>query len=170
MMKTLATFTSPLTRLSAAILIVATSACSGVAGNDTGSEGKPVRAPVLASVPAPAPAPRPVAAATPAAGNLMAQIKAEIGNAACDSSQQCRSLPVGQRACGGPEAYLPYSTKVSDAAKLQRLAAQQSAEQRDQNTRSGMISTCQAIMDPGATCSAGKCVSAKNDQLPLPTE
>ncbi len=171
MMKTFATtLTYSFTRLSAAVLIVATSACGGVAGTDAAPSAKPERAPVLAPIAAatPAPVPAPVSAAAPV--DLMGQIKAEIGGAACDSNAQCRSLPVGQRACGGPEAYLPYSTKGTDAAKLQRIAEQQRAEQREKNTRSGMMSTCQAIMDPGATCSAGKCVSAKKDHLPLPTQ
>lgn len=163
------TLTTSLTRLSAAVLIIATTACGGVAGTDKAASAKPERAPVLAALAAPSPAPGPAPTAA-AAGNLLAQIKAEIGGAACDTSAQCRSLPVGQRACGGPEAYLPYSTKVTDAAKLQRLAEQQRAEQREKNTREGMMSTCQAIMDPGATCSAGKCVSAKKDHLPLPTQ
>lgn len=153
------TLTTQLSRLCAAALITACAACSGVAGNDAAAPEKPTPAPVAA----------PVAATAPAAQGLMQQIKAEIGDAACDSSQQCRSLPVGQRACGGPEAFLPYSTKRSDAAKLVRMASEDSAARKEQITRSGMISTCQAILDPGATCSAGRCVAASGSRGPLPT-
>lgn len=164
------TLTTTLTRLCAAAMIMATAACSGVAGNDTATVPANNAAPSAAPVTAAAPVAAPVAAASPAPAGLMQQIRAEIGGAACDNNQQCRTLPVGNRACGGPETYLPYSTKVSDAAKLQRLASQQSNAQKEENTRSGMISTCQAIMDPGATCSAGKCVAASGNAGALPAQ
>jgi hypothetical protein len=125
-----------LTCLSAAALITATAGCSGAAQSS--------------AEPAPA-------AQTPAAATLRQQIQAEIGDAPCDTNQQCRTLPIGHRACGGPESFLPYSTKRSDTAKLLDLAAQDSAASKAQNEQSGMMSTCQAIMDPGSTCSAGHC-------------
>lgn len=167
-MKKLTTY---LPRLCAAALILASTACSGVAGNDPAPALADSPAPVVSAMPAPAPvsAAAPVTASAPAGANLLQQIKTEIGTAACDSNQQCRTLPVGQRACGGPETYLAYSTKVSDAAKLQRMASEHSAAAKEQNTRSGMISTCQMIMDPGATCSAGNCVTASGANGPLPT-
>lgn len=100
----------------------------------------------------------------------MQQIKTEIGDAACDNSQQCRTLPVGHRACGGPDGYLAYSTKSSDSGKLARMAADDSAARKEQATKSGMISTCQAILDPGATCSAGRCVTVTGNRGALPTQ
>jgi hypothetical protein len=138
--------TAHLTCLSAAALITATAGCSGAAHNSSQSA-------TAARTPAPA------NATTPAAATLTQQIQAEIGVASCDTNQQCRTLPVGQRACGGPESFLAYSTKHSDTEKLLRLAAQDSAASKAQNERSGMISTCQAITDPGASCSAGHCVA-----------
>ena len=159
-MKTLTSFL--IARLACAAVLSVTAACSG-AGN------APATAPVPTPAPAPAPAPNPIpvpvastpplkAAAKPAAGNLLQQIKAEIGDAACDTSQQCKSLPVGSRACGGPETYLPWSTKRSNGEKLTRLADQHSNQRKEQDTKAGMISTCQMISDPGATCNAGRCV------------
>jgi hypothetical protein len=130
--------TAYLTGLCAAALITATAGCSGAARSST--QPKP-------------------AAQTPAAATLMQQIQAEIGDASCEANQQCRTLPVGHRACGGPESYLAYSTKHSDTEKLLDLAAQDSAASKAQNERSGMMSTCQAISDPGSTCSAGHCVA-----------
>jgi hypothetical protein len=100
----------------------------------------------------------------------MQQIQAEIGDASCDTNQQCRTLPVGHRACGGPESFLAYSTERGDSAKLLRLAAQHTAARKEQNEGSGMISTCQAITDPGATCSAGRCVAGNAGGGALPTQ
>ena len=137
-------------RLGCAALLAASAACSGVAGN---SETPVVAAKVSA----------------PASSTLRQQMMAEIGNAACDSTAQCRSLPVGHRACGGPEAYLAYSTKTGDAGKLQRLAADEMAARKEQYARSGAISTCQMLMDPGAVCQAGRCVSGNANGGVLPT-
>jgi len=137
---------SLIARVACAALLSATAACSG-AGNAAAP------APV-----APAPVPAPKVAYGPAQGNLLQQIKSEIGDAACDTSAQCKSLPVGHRACGGPEAYLPWSTKRSNADKLARLAAQHSNQRKEHDAKAGMMSTCQVIMDPGARCSAGRCV------------
>jgi hypothetical protein len=132
----------------ALVLATASVACSGVASSDA----------------APAPAPRaPVTAAAPAAPSApsashMDQLKAEIGAAACDNSQQCKTVAVGSKACGGPEGYLPYSTKRSDSAKVSRLAAADAAQRKAADQRAGMVSNCMMIMDPGAVCTAGKCV------------
>lgn len=147
---------SLLTRLACAALLCATAACSGA-----GNAAAPATAEPATAAPAPAapvPVRPPVVANAPVQGKLLQQIKAEIGDAACDTSQQCKSLPVGHRACGGPEAYLPWSTKRSNADKLARLAAQHSNQRKEHDAKAGMISTCQMLMDPGATCSAGRCV------------
>lgn len=108
--------------------------------------------------------------ATPAAApfaisTVKQQLIAEIGDAACDTSQQCKTVAVGHKACGGPESYLPWSSKRSDGTKIAQLAAALAAESQAQTLRGGVVSTCSLVLDPGATCSAGHCVAAKNDPL-----
>ncbi len=147
-----------LARLCGALVLASASvACSGVAGNGDASSSTP--AAPAAPAPVVAAAPAPVAAAAPA-NSLRAQLTAEIGDAACDSSAQCKTVPVGSKACGGPEGYLAYSTKRSDSAKVARLAAEDAAQRKQDDQRSGMVSNCMMLMDPGATCSAGRCVKA----------
>ncbi len=53
----------------------------------------------------------------------MEKIRALIGDAACDSDAQCRTIAIGAKACGGPEAYLAWSTKRTDATALREAAA-----------------------------------------------
>lgn len=138
------------TRLLGAILLtVAGTACSGVSKNE----------PVASEAPVTAPQPQPVASTVPAP-TLMQQITAEVGSARCDSTAQCKTLAIGSKACGGPERYIAYSTKQSDATRLTRLASEDAAAKKAQNARSGMVSNCAMAMDPGATCSAGRCVTA----------
>lgn len=114
---------------------------------------------------APQPAVAAAAAVAPAPASLMQQLQAEIGNAACDSNAQCKTIAVGHKACGGPESYLAYSTKTGDAAKVARLAADYSAERKAQNVKSGMMSTCSVVVDPGAVCNAGRCATGGGANL-----
>lgn len=147
------TFLPLFTRLCGALVLASVSvACGGVGGNsDAPAAGNPVapiekpRAPVNAS--GPTSAPRDL-------------LMAEIGDAACDSSQQCKTVPIGSKGCGGPEGYLAYSTKRGDSAKIVRLAAEDTAKAKQQDQRSGMVSNCMMMMDPGAVCSAGRCITA----------
>lgn len=139
------------TRLLGAILVtLAGTACSGVHNNE------PAR-----------PVPQPVASAAPAA-TLIEQITAEVGSAACDSNAQCKTLAIGSKACGGPERYIAYSTKQSDVGRLTRLASADAAAKKAANERSGMVSNCMMAVDPGATCSAGRCVTATGAGADLP--
>ena len=102
--------------------------------------------------------------APPAPGNagLLAQIQAEVGAAACDSTQQCHTLAIGAKACGGPERYLAWSSKDYDGKTLKALAQAQAEASRKQQQADGMMSTCSIVTDPGATCEAGRCVLQKS--------
>ncbi len=95
------------------------------------------------------------------AQSLAQQLDAQIGSAACDTAQQCRTLPVGSKACGGPAGYRAWSTKTSDGALLTQLAEKQALQQKQADSASGRMSTCSVATDPGATCSAGRCVLNK---------
>ena len=135
----------------AAALIAAGTACSEPSSTSAAATPAP------AASAAAKPVPKPVAASDPAS-SLGERITADIGDAACDNASQCRTLPVGAKPCGGPAGFLPWSTKRSNGELLARLAAEQAAEERKQTEKGGMMSNCMMEQDPGATCSAGKCV------------
>jgi len=100
----------------------------------------------------------PPAAAPGGTAALFARIEAARGDAACDTDAQCHSIGVGNKACGGPESYLAWSSKNDDGARLRALVAEHAAARRTEDTKKGMMSTCSMALDPGATCSAGHCV------------
>ena len=52
-----------------------------------------------------------------------AAIRALIGDAACDSNAQCHAVGIGARACGGPSAYLAWSSLRTDASETPTLRA-----------------------------------------------
>lgn len=88
---------------------------------------------------------------------LRAQIAAAIGDAACSRDDQCRTLPVGHKPCGGPQSWMAWSTARSDGAALAALAERDAAAQRAEQERLGMRSTCSVVPDPGAACVAQRC-------------
>ncbi len=82
----------------------------------------------------------------------MAEVQRLIGDAACRKDADCRTVGVGHRACGGPQAYLPWSAwRTSAPALNQAAAATRTAPPR---TTEPMMSTCQVAVDPGAHCAA----------------
>ncbi|MBB5606034.1 MULTISPECIES: hypothetical protein [unclassified Janthinobacterium] len=114
---------------------------------------------LLATSACSAPAQDANAPATPAPSqaSLLEQIKTEVGNAACDSTEQCQTIAIGAKACGGPERYLAWSSKSNDGKKIKALAYAQAEASRRQQQNDGMLSTCSIITDPGASCVAGRC-------------
>lgn len=111
----------------------------------------------LASCAQTAPPSAAASAMEPESVRLSRELRTLIGPAACTADSQCRSLPVGAKACGGPAGYLAWSTAGTDAARLQDLAARQAAAHRREIEASGLRSTCAMVADPGAACVAGRC-------------
>ena len=95
----------------------------------------------------------PVPATNQTTASLMREIALEIGDAACDTDAQCRTLGVGSKACGGPEGYVAWSSKVNGkGTRLSELAAAHSNARQAENERSGLRSNCSVTPDPGAVC------------------
>ena len=91
---------------------------------------------------------------------LEAEIRQLIGDGRCSADEQCRTLAFGAKACGGPQAYLAWSTLVTDEAALLQ-AARRHAERRRADLRdSGLMSDCALVVDPGASCAPAAASSA----------
>lgn len=112
-----------------------------------------------------APTVPPATTALQAETELQNRIVAEIGGAACSSHAQCRTLAIGAKACGGPQAWLAWSTSVSREATLTALSEQLASLQKQRQTQSGMVSTCQFVADPGALCQVQRCVLRLSDTM-----
>lgn len=76
----------------------------------------------------------------------------------CTNDSQCQVLPVGHRACGGPEQYMAYSTTATDQKLLQFTQERYSKLKSEQQKRLGVVSTCQILPTPTAVCQAQQCV------------
>lgn len=110
-----------------------------------------------ANKPAATPAAAPATAVPAGAAALAQQVRDEIGQGACTSDTQCRTIGVGHRACGGPEAWLAWSTSASNEGKLKQLVEAHAQARKAEVERSGMMSICAMLPDPGAQCVAQRC-------------
>lgn len=93
----------------------------------------------------------------PASQRLARDLRTAIGPARCTADSQCRTVPVGAKACGGPAGYWAWSTLNTDTQAVQDLAARQAKAAREEVVASGMQSNCAMVTDPGARCDAGVC-------------
>ena len=92
-----------------------------------------------------------------ASADILAAIQAALGDAACDRPQQCHSMAIGAKPCGGPDGYLAWSSKRTDEQTLRPLVARHALARKQENLRSDMLSTCVFEVDPGVTCQAARC-------------
>ncbi|MDP9107778.1 MAG: hypothetical protein M3N23_01755, partial [Pseudomonadota bacterium] len=91
--------------------------------------------------------------------SALQQLHEAIGDARCDHAAQCHALPVGSKACGGPQSYLPYSDRAHNESQIQSLSQHYTALQRAQSQASGEISDCSMRLAPTAICTSdGRCV------------
>jgi len=85
------------------------------------------------------------------------QAKALLKTEGCSLAAQCRTAPVGSRACGGPRYYLVYCAQTTDSAALFRKLDAVAAAEREYNTRYKLMSTCEFRMPPTVALSGGSC-------------
>jgi hypothetical protein len=102
--------------------------------------------------------------ASPAASASLADVEARLDGVlksaqACSSADECRTVPVGGKACGGPTGYRAYSSKHADTQAVEALARQEHELAMAEARASGRVSNCMIQADPGARCVQGQCVT-----------
>lgn len=75
----------------------------------------------------------------------------------CVRDDQCRTAPVGIRACGGPRYYLKYCRASTDSTALFRALARLDTAERAYNARYRTISTCQMTLPTRPRVVGGAC-------------
>jgi hypothetical protein len=94
--------------------------------------------------------------------DLLSQIQSGISRSTCNTNDDCDALPVGHRACGGPNDYLVYSKLTSDEAELKRLADAYSAQEKIRNKKENNMSICQMLTKPNVACKSNTCVKSSS--------
>ncbi len=85
------------------------------------------------------------------------QAKAIAKTSGCSSVSQCRTAPVGNRACGGPRYYIAYCSATTDSVALFRKLDEVASAENAYNRKYQLVSTCEFRMPPPLTLSGGEC-------------
>ena len=93
--------------------------------------------------------------------SLRAEVRALIGDVACQRVEQCRAIPFGSKPCGGPRAYLVYSTATTDTMEVVATVAEYTKLDEALNRDLGRISDCQAVAEPKVGCVDSRCIAVE---------
>ncbi|MEO6331400.1 MAG: hypothetical protein ABIV11_03255 [Gemmatimonadaceae bacterium] len=85
------------------------------------------------------------------------QAKAIAKTSGCSSVSECRTAPVGNRACGGPRYYIAYCAATTDSVALFRKLDEVASAEKAYNRKYQLVSTCEFRMPPPLTLSGGEC-------------
>lgn len=109
-----------------------------------------------------------IAVAVGCTGSLVASIaelRAEIddaiavGDGACASVDDCASVGIGAKACGGPAEYVVYCATAVDEPALLDLVAEHVALSEEENARTNAVSDCSLVGPPAIALVDGTCTA-----------
>lgn len=97
---------------------------------------------------------------------LRQEILAYVGTPECGQPGSCRTIPFGDKPCGGPWSYLIYSTVSTDSVALTGMVARYNRFNHTLNLRYGWASDCSVPNLPVLDCVDGVCVDLGEEQAP----
>ncbi|UJR33633.1 hypothetical protein I4U23_021068 [Adineta vaga] len=80
----------------------------------------------------------------------------------CKTSADCAAAAVGARACGGPNSYVVYSRKSSNADDIISLAKLSTELEQKYNMENSVMSICMMAIPPSAVCTENKCTASSS--------
>lgn len=100
--------------------------------------------------------------------DLDRDITALIGEAACESDDQCKITAFGSKPCGGPAGYRVYSSLDTDTALLETRVNEYNRLAVQYNRETNALSDCSMVVAPMAFCATGQCKTGTNRPAPAP--
>ena len=88
---------------------------------------------------------------------LYSEIVELAGDGSCDELSECATLPVGSKACGGPQSYLVYCASAVDETSLIEKVDEYTALEHEYNLANDIASTCDEELEPGVDLVDGVC-------------
>jgi Fe-S-cluster containining protein len=80
-------------------------------------------------------------------------------NKACSGSDDCRTMAMGSKACGGPTNYIIYALSKTDEKQLAEKVKQYTDFQKELNIKYNRTSDCLFLSPPTVNCLSGICTS-----------
>lgn len=89
--------------------------------------------------------------------SLHQEIENLISTGSCNEASDCDYLPLGEKACGGPHAYVVFSADI-DVEKLKQLVNEYTLLEKEYNDKFGIPSDCSLVNPPeNIGCVNSKC-------------
>lgn len=89
---------------------------------------------------------------------LMVKIKALAATSKCGDNIETLRIAVGEKACGGPKIYVPYTNSI-DVNELTSLVDKYTSLEKAFNKKWNVVSDCALAMPPkSVTCQNGKLI------------
>ncbi|WP_010178873.1 DUF6970 domain-containing protein [Aquimarina agarilytica] len=89
---------------------------------------------------------------------MLAELKEISESVVCENATEWDFTAVGSKACGGPNGFIAYSTKIDVKDFLAKVAKYTKAED-DFNKKWGVVSTCDVLVPPSTiVCNDGKAI------------
>ena len=85
------------------------------------------------------------------------EIRDMVANRSASKANQCHTMAVGAKACGGPATYIIYSTKNVNESDLEDRVCYYTAFQRAMNTEYELVSDCALEAAPNIELRDGTC-------------
>ena len=75
----------------------------------------------------------------------------------CENADDCLTLPLGYKACGGPDKYIVTSKKNSKLTELKKAIEEYLTADRMWQQKQNIGSGCNVVQAPPTTCQSKKC-------------
>lgn len=80
-------------------------------------------------------------------------------NKTCAGGDDCKTMAMGSKACGGPTSYIIYSLSKTDEKQLSEKVKQYTDFQKELNIKYNRTSDCLFLSPPTVDCLNGVCAS-----------
>ena len=90
---------------------------------------------------------------------LSEEIEEFAKNKACSGGDNCKTMAMGSKPCGGPTSYIIYSLSKTDEKQLSDKVKQYTDLQKELNIKYNRISDCSLLIPPTVDCLNGICAS-----------
>ena len=90
---------------------------------------------------------------------LSKEIEEYAKNKACSGGDNCRTMAMGSKPCGGPTSYIIYSLSKTDEKQLSDKVKQYTDLEKELNIKYNRMSDCSLLMPPTVECLNGVCTS-----------
>jgi hypothetical protein len=80
-------------------------------------------------------------------------------NKSCSNGDDCRTMAMGSKACGGPTNYIIYALSKTDEKQLAEKVKQYTDFQKELNIKYNRVSDCKFENPPTVDCLNGVCAS-----------